>query len=166
MISATVNEPVPLQVYASDGRQDLFGVIYVYDPQGNRVATLTANHLVDGIYSATWTPDTEGYYTYSADLFFDPAYLTNAGYERKADLIEVTATKTHILRLLGLSHENSVIDQQTYGAEGQLTGARIRVYASRANAVVAGTQGLRFSYTVQAVYEGAELVSYKILRDL
>lgn len=165
MIQATVNEPIPLQVFATDGRTDLYGKIYVYDSAGTLLHTFNASHVVAGIYGVLWTPTSEGYFTIMADLFYDPNGLVSAGYERRVELLEVSATKTNIMRLLGLAYENSIIDQQAYNPQGQLVSARIRVYDSKATAALAGVAGLRFVYSVQADYNGPDLSSYKILRE-
>jgi len=165
LLSATVMEPVPLQVLAADGRQDLFARIRIYDPAGTVVQTLSGTHLVDGLYSVLWTPSIEGFFTYVAELFFDAGYTVLAGYERQGELVDVNSSKTNILRLLGLAHENSVVDQQVYNSEGDLVSARIRSYDSKASAQLAGVSGLRFTWSVLATYFEGSVSSYKILKE-
>lgn len=68
-------------------------------------------------------------------------------------------------RLLGLVHDNVVIDQQAYGGpNGELTGARLRAYDSAANAQAAGAGGLLYTYTVFADYTGGNLSLYRVTR--
>lgn len=165
MLSATVTEPIPLQVLAADGRQDLFARIRVYDSAGNLATSLSGTHLADGLYSATWTPSTEGFFSYIADLFFDGAFLVSAGYEKQGELIDVNSNKTNVLRLLGLAHENSVVDQQVYNSDGGLVSARIRSYDNKANAQLAALTGLRFTWSVYATYFEGNVSSYKILKE-
>lgn len=165
MLHATLGEPIPLQVAASDGRSDLFGRIRVIDSLGAVVATLSTTHVVDGLYGVSWTPSVEGYFSYLADLYFDAGFTIPASYERLAETIEVDSQKTNILRVLGLMHQNAVLDNQSYTPQGQLLSARIRVYDTKANAQLASAGGLRFVYTVQATYNATELTSYKILLE-
>lgn len=165
MISATLNEPAPLQVLAADGRQDLYARAKIYDTAGTWIASVPLPHLQDGLYGATWIPVIEGFFTAVYQLFFDADYLADAGYSRQGETIEVTETKTNILRLLGLVHENSIVDQQMWDSQGNLTSARVRSYDTKANAIAAGITGLRFIYSVNAQYSGGLLNKYEILRD-
>lgn len=165
MIQATLNEAVLLQMLATDGRTDLYGRVRVYDMTGVLVADLVLSHMAEGLYSVSWTPDREGWFSAIAELFFDPAYTIEAGYEKSGEQIEVTQTKTNILRILGLVHENSVVDQQVYDGDENLLSARIRSYDTRANALAGGNVGLRFKYQVQAEYTGGKLNKYQIVRD-
>lgn len=166
MILATLNEPIPLHLLAADGRTDLYGQARIYDSLGALVNTTNLTHLTEGLYGATWTPTAEGYYSFLAELYFDVGRTVSAGYEKQGETIDVSEFRTNVLRLLGLVHENAVVDQQVYNIDGNITSARIRVYDSKANATLAGLVGVRFSYTVQAAYSGSDLTSYKILRDV
>jgi len=72
-------------------------------------------------------------------------------------------------RVMGLLHENSMVDKQGYDTNGQLTSARIRVFDSAANLPAAPegseTTGLLFEYTVTAGYAGLGVLNeYKIER--
>lgn len=164
MLQANVQEPVPLQVFAADKRTDLHARVYLYR-DGALVNTFTAPHLIDGIYGTTWTPSMEGYFTYSAEFFFDEDFTVPAGYFVEPQLVQVTSTKSLLLRLLGLAHENSVVDQQVFNDDGLLVSARIRAYDSKADAQLAGTGGLRFSWSVHATYSEGKISSYKILQE-
>lgn len=82
------------------------------------------------------------------------------------DNATVAAIKAATDRLLGLVHDNAVMDQQVYDGDGRLTGARLRCYNSKANADAAGATGLLFTYLITATYGGGgELTSYKVTRD-
>jgi hypothetical protein len=165
VIAATLNEALPLQMLLTDGRTDLFGRVRLYNAAGALVNTLNLAHVAEGLYQISWTPTQEGWFTAVFEMFFDSGRTLEAGYEKQGEQIEVSTTKTSILRILGLVHENSVIDQQVYDPEGHLTAARIRTYDSKANAQAAGLTGLRFQYTVQAEFTGGVLTKYQILRD-
>lgn len=72
-------------------------------------------------------------------------------------------------RLMGLLHENSMVDNQTYDSNGQLLTARLRVFDSAANLPAAPggneTTGLLFEYNVTAGYAGLGVLNeYKIAR--
>lgn len=165
MLLATVNEPIPLQLLAADGRTDLYGQVRLYDDVGGLITTIDLPHLADGLYGSVWTPTIEGVYSSVGELYFDAGRTISAGYEKQGENIDVNSVRANILRLLGLVHENSVVDLQVYNVDGNLTSARIRVYDSKSNAILAGLVGVQYTYTVLATYSGQQLNSYKILRD-
>lgn len=76
-------------------------------------------------------------------------------------------------RILGMIHENTVIDNQGWGESGHgspgpndLTTARIRTYDSKANALTATTTGLLDTYSVRGEYsEPGRLSLYRVVRD-
>lgn len=166
MIRATLNEPVPLQILTPDERADLYARARLFTPDGALVEEFNLPHMITGLYATTWTPNEEGYYSVVYDLFTDEAYTTPADYDREGELIEVTSEKVYLLRLLGLAHENSVLDQHVYNANGRLVSARLRNYDTKANAQAAGETGLRFTWTVTATYNAAhQLTSYRIVSE-
>ena len=86
---------------------------------------------------------------------------------------------THVLgvaapdlnRTLGLLHDNSVVDNQVYGAFG-ITSARVRVFAS-AGAAGAATKGAAddadgevYRYVIAATYDVNGLDDYRLVREL
>jgi hypothetical protein len=166
VLAATLNEALPLQMLLTDGRTDLYGQVRLYNASGSLVSTLNLAHVTEGLYQVSWTPSTEGWFTAVFEMYFDAGRTVDAGYEKQGEQIEVSTTKTNILRVLGLTHENSVVDQQVYDMNGRLTSARIRSYDSKANAQAATLVGLRFQYTVQAEFTGGALSKYQILRDI
>jgi hypothetical protein len=152
MLRATLSESVPLQIFVPDGRTDLYARVRVVNAIGGIIATLFPAHLTNGLYSADWTPSIEGYFSAIYELFLDAGLTMVAEYERDAEMIEVSSDKTNLLRLLGLAHENAVLDQQVYGSNGRLQSARLRAYDSAANAQAAGASGLRFTWQISATY--------------
>ena len=154
-LRATLNEAVPLQALANDGNTSLFVKATILDPTLIVAATLYPVHVVKGLYSVNWIPVVEGYYSAIYEFFTDAAYTIPAtNYPQDGETIEVTAEKTNILRILGLRHENAVLDNQVYDANRRLLSARLRAYNSQANATLAGLSGLLFQWTVIASYDG------------
>lgn len=163
---ANLSEPVPLRVLAADGRTDLFPQVRIYNSSGLQVATFDAVHIAEGLYGSSWTPGLEGFFTLVAQFYFDNLHTVDAGYEKTAEDMEVSSLKTNILRILGLHHENAVIDSQAYDVNGHLSTARVRTYDSKANAQAAGVAGLLANYTVTAAYDlQGRLINYTMVRD-
>lgn len=166
MLVATLDQPIPLSILATDGRTNLFARVRIYESDGVLVDTLEADHVAEGLYSVSWTPDLEGFYSVVCTLYSDSGHTTEAGYDKTGETVEVGSWKLSIGRLLGLHHENSVIDQQAYDSVGRLLSARFRHYDSKANALVAGSGGLTDSYSATAVYNSqGNLTSYTMVRD-
>lgn len=171
MLLATVNEPITLSMLASDARADLFGQVRVYNSVGTLVATLSLTHMAEGIYTAQYTPTVEGFFNLGFQLYFDAGHTADAGYERQGEILDVNSFRTNILKNLGLDHENTVVDQQTYDVDGNLQTARIRAYDSAINATNAAavspssyTTGLKFTWQVNAEYSLGLLSKYFIVR--
>lgn len=171
MLLATVNESVILSMLASDGRTDLFGQARVYDGSGGLVVTITLPHVAEGVYQVLYTPTIEGYYSLVYQLYFDSGHTIDAGYEHQGETLDVNSFRTNILRILGLVHENAVVDQQAYDIDGNLLQARIRAYDSATNATNAAsvspspyTTGLQFTWQVEATFTGGALSKYVITR--
>jgi hypothetical protein len=151
---ATLNEAVPLQALADDGRTDLFVRATILDPALALVTTLFPTHSTKGLYSVNWVPALEGFFSVIFEFFEDALFAVPAvDYANRGESIEVTSEKTNIARLLGLQHENSVLDNQTYNAAKRLLTARLRTYNSAANAVLAGATGLLFEWSITAAYD-------------
>jgi len=163
MLRATLNEPVPLQIFVPDGRTDLYARVRVIDTLGSIITTLYPLHQTGGLYSVTWTSTLEGYYSAVYELFEDAGLTIPADYDRDAEVLEVSSDKTNIIRLLGLHHENALLDQEIH-VGGRLTSARLRMYNSAANLAAAaatsplgGTTGLLFTWQIAAAYDGMNL---------
>lgn len=154
MIRATLNQPVPLQFLSPDGATNLFAQAKLYDLTGTLTTTVAPLHVAGGLYSVNWTPGVEGYFTAVYQFFTDSGFTAPASYDKGGELIEVSSDKTNIARLLGLVHENTVLDQQTYNDSNRLVSARLRAYDTKVNAVAAGSTGLLFSWSILAAYDG------------
>lgn len=75
-----------------------------------------------------------------------------------------------LARLLGLSHENSVMDVTSFTL-GKLAAARVRLYDSKANADAASAAspgayntGKVAEYAINAVYSGFDLLKYTVTK--
>lgn len=165
MLVASINEAIPLRLLAADGTTTLYGQLHVYNASGLLVANLVAVHMAEGLYTVNWTPTIEGHYTVLGQFFIDAGLTQDAGYERVTEEVDVSSMKANVLRILGLLHENSVVDSQSYDGQGNLVAARIRSYDSKPNALSAGGTGLLASYTVAATYSVNQLVDYRVVRD-
>jgi ribosomal protein S24E len=166
MLVAHQNEPVPLRLLAADGRASLFARLNVYDTAGSLVATLAAAHLDEGLYTATWTPASEGMFTVVGRFFLDAMFTIDAEYERVAETVEVSTIKSKLSKILGLVHDNVVIDQHGYDGNGNLTTARLRTYDSSANAAAAGVTGHLKTYRMLASYTGTQQNSFTMAEEV
>ena len=153
MLRATLNEALPLQVLVPDGDSGLYVRVRIFDPTGALLTTRSLPNIAEGLYSVNWIPVQEGYVTAVYDIFLDSGYTIMADYDRDGETIEVSSDKTNVMRLLGLAHENAVLDQETYGSNGRLVSARLRAYDTKVHADAAGLEGLRFVWAVSASYD-------------
>jgi hypothetical protein len=166
MLRATLNEAIPLQVQVTDGNTVLYARALVYEPSGGLEETFNLTHLVQGLYGTEHTFTAEGFYTVVYLLYSDSGYTSLAtDYDIQAELVEVNSDKTNIIKLLGLNHDNTVVDQQTYDLQGNLLSCRIRYYDSKANAEAAGTAGLLHTWTSTGTYTNERLDLYKVVRE-
>ena len=74
-------------------------------------------------------------------------------------------------RVLGLLHDNAILDKQVYDAEGQLIAARLRVFTDEALVPLVPdgneTAGLLHEYTIDADWNGFGIATlYRLLRVL
>jgi hypothetical protein len=173
MLLATVSKSVLLSVIAADGRTDLYCRAQIIDSSGSPVTTIALPHQTLGMYGVNYTPSLEGYFNIIYQFYFDSGFTIPAGYESAAETLDVSSFRTDVLRVLGLAHENSVIDMQVYDGDENLTSARVRCYDSAVNASAASAisptvylTGLRFEYQVTASYSGSLLNKYNINRIL
>lgn len=173
MLLATVNEAIVLSMLAADGRTDLYGQVRVYNSAGSLVNTLNMTHTAEGLYSVSHTPTTEGVFSLVYELYFDAGRTVSAGYGKEGEALDVNSFRTNILRTLGLLHQNSVVDNQLYDTDQNLTYARIRCYDTTANASAAAAispapynTGKLFEYEVSASYSGGLLSKYVINKIL
>jgi len=171
MLLATVNEAVTLSVLASDGRTDLYAQARIYNSSNILISTIDLAHAAEGLYQIQHTPTTEGYFSVVYQLYSDIGRTIDAGYEHQGEALDVNSFRTNILKVLGLVHENTVVDMQVYDVDGNLLSARVRAYDSAANASAAASispasyvTGLRFTWNVGAEYSLGLLSKYFITR--
>lgn len=165
MLRATLGEAVPIQVQVSTGQADLFGRAKMYDITGTLVSTFTLPHIAGGLYGTTHTFTTGGHYTVVYQLFTDVGFTSPSVFDVEAEAIEANSDKTNILRILGLTHDNVKIDNQTYDGENNLLTSRIRHYDTEANANTGGTAGLLNTWQVTATYTAGLLSDYRVTRS-
>lgn len=98
---------------------------------------------------------------------------TPAGASVSADIAAVKAKTDFIptdfddmvARMLGLMHENSVLDNTSFDSLNNMTAGRIRIYDSKANAQAAGATGLLATYSITATYVGGNLATYTVVKE-
>jgi hypothetical protein len=172
-MQVNVSEPCLLSLLASDGNPNLYGRAHIYNSVGTLTYSVDLSHVGEGLYCGTHTFSLEGYYSAVYQFFLDAPRTVEADYEHQGETLDVNSLKGNLLRLLGLAHENSVVDLQVYDVEGNLKGARVRCYDNPTNAATAialsplpSPAGLRFTYDVSATYQAGALARYSILRTL
>ena len=166
MLLAQPNVAIRLLTVTSDGNSSLFCRATVYDSSGVSLGNVSLPSAGSGMYAAQYTFTASGQYSVLYKMYTDAGFTTPAQYDQAADQVDVSDFKSGINRILGLLHENTVVDLQTYDGNGQLLTSRIRSYDSKANANLAGAAGLLYSWTMTAVYTGANLTNFSIVRDL
>lgn len=165
MIRATLGEEVPIQVQVSTGQINLFARAKVYDINGTLVNTMPLPHIVEGLYGDTYTFSSVSHYTIVYQLFTDAGFNNASDFDIQAEIIEVNSDKTNLVKLLGLTYDNSVLDSHVYDGDGLLLSVRVRNYDSKANALLGGAAGLVNTWNISATYVGGRLNTYKVLRD-
>lgn len=177
-IPAVINEPVPLAMILEDGNETLYPQATVYaSGQSTPTAIIDMQHTTKGIYEANWTPTNLGTYTAHFIIYTDVfRSVESIVYTREAEQIFVSQSNVdslaqEILRVLGLLKENAYIDNTEHDAANQMTYARIRIFDSKENALLATdggseTQGLIATYTMQTVYESlGRMGSYRMVKE-
>lgn len=166
MLLATTNKQIALHALAADAVTTYYGQARIYDKNGVLVTSLSMSHTVEGLYVVGYVPTVEGYFSVIYQMYTDVARTIPAALDKGIETLDVSDMRTNIQRILGLVHENSVVDMQTYNGTGQLLTARIRNYDSKTNADLAGASGLLFTWYLTAIYSGLNLVDFKITRDV
>ena len=71
-------------------------------------------------------------------------------------------------RILGLLHENAMVDNQTYDGLSQLLSGRLRVFDTAAHVPTAAggseTLGLKYEYEIEAEYDGLNKLTKYVLK--
>jgi len=68
---------------------------------------------------------------------------------------EEVDTYTAVIKQLGLSYDNTVMDSQVFDTNGNLTSARVRCYDNSTDAMAGGLTGLLYTFTIFATYDTA-----------
>jgi hypothetical protein len=165
MIRATLDEVIPLQIQLNDGQTALYGRAKVYDSSGALFVTLPLSHIDNGLYGTSYTFISPGHYTVVYQMFLDAGLTIPSEYDIEAETVEANSDKTNILRILGMTHDNTVIDQQTYNLQGNLLTSRIRQYETKAQAELAGASGLLNTWSMVATFSGDKLTKYVVVRE-
>lgn len=171
MLMVNPSELFILNALAADGRTDLFARAKIYNSSNSLVNTISLPHVTVGSYATTTSLATEGYYTVLYQFFLDAGFTQPADYGKTSEAIDVNSMKSNVMRILGLLHENSLIDMNSYDGNGNLLSARIRVYDGSVNLAAASAispaayvTGQLYEYTVSATYAGDLLTKYSITR--
>lgn len=121
-----------------------------------------------GEYLVEFTPNTNA--TWIVEIFVVPtqeAFKITAVAGGAADLTTILAQNN---RILGLLHNNALLDNQTYDSEGQLLTARLRIFDNASNVPNAPggseTTGLLFEYEIEATYAGANQATKYTMRQV
>jgi hypothetical protein len=127
----------------------------------------TGVYYFDYVFTTVASPEILYEVDGGAGLPSDVRYVNGTISPREFAYLETNDT---ILRCLGLLHENSVMDSTTF-TSSRMTGARVRIYDSQANAAAASAvapsvydTGKLAQYLIAATYSGADLQKYTVTR--
>ena len=112
-----------------------------------------------GEYKVSFTPSESGFYSVQALIDFSKE-IWEGEYTAGVDLS----------RILGLLHYNGIVDMQTYDVNGQLTGARLRVFEDETKVPSAPggteTDGLVQEYVIEAQFGGVGVLQKYSLKKV
>lgn len=106
-----------------------------------------------------------------AATLFGKLYETRDQIKAKTDLIpgdfsvRMDELKNNVVRLLGLSKENSVLDQTVFDPKNNLTSGRLRIFASKADAVNGVNPVAVYTITATYVAGTTNIQTYSMVRD-
>lgn len=179
-IPIPVGEPIVLSLLLEGGETDQYPQATFFNTSG--VSTVyDLSHVTMGRYEYEVPASGVsilGTYRAIYRVYTDAAHtLPNTNYYQAEDVFDVTDTDLSnlvdmITRVLGLTHENSYLDNATYDECNQLLACRLRCFDSKAhaNAATAGgteTDGLVAMYYINSQYtDPGRLRSYKMTREL
>lgn len=177
-IPATVGQTVVFSLVLENGASNFYPQAEVYaSGSGTPTATIDLTHIAKGRYEGTWLPSTVGSYTAQFFIYVDAGHtIESIIFTREAEQVFVTASSlddlaVRLLRVLGLVHENTYIDNTVYDSNNQLEAARVRIFDSKANAQAATyggseTTGLLATYTIDSNYQAlGQMRDYRMVRD-
>lgn len=109
---------------------------------------------VSGEYLVEFTPNLEG--TWIVEVVVNPIQEAFKITAVAGGAVDLSTILTQNDRILGLLHNNSILDNQTYDSQGQLLTARLRIFDDAVNVPVtpggSETTGLLFEYSIEADY--------------
>lgn len=118
------------------------------------------DHLTNKDASNGYNPATD-----SLEALADALSTLNTG--TATSLAQIQAD---LQRVLGLLHKNSMLDNQIYDGQGQLTSARLRVFDTASNVPASPegseTAGLLHEYNIDAEYAGLNVVTKFTLKQV
>lgn len=106
-----------------------------------------------------------------ASTLFGKLYEARDQIKAKTDLIpgdfsvRMDELKNNVVRLLGLSKENSVLDQTVFDPKNNLTSGRLRIFASKADAVNGVNPVAVYTITATYVAGTTNIQTYQMVRD-
>lgn len=173
MMQASVNDIVIDQFSAFDDdgvvkRSGLapsgFTVVVWKDAVVQTGTTITITEIgTSGEYKLSYAPTSVGFWKVEVRINVSDEILVHFCQ------VGIGAGASGMSRVLGLLHENAMIDQQQYDAQGQLVSARVRVFDSKANVPnnPEGSEatGLLYTYIIESRWGGLNRnTMYKLTR--
>jgi len=162
-----------LSALTADGEEGLYPQVKIYDSSNVVVSTVDLVSVEGGLYTAQFTPNTAGIFVGVVTHYADAAHTVLAGYTKDLVTIDVNSIKTNILRILGLLHQNAVVDNTTYDVDGNMLSGRVRCYDTKVNAQAAEAvspaaynTGKTFEYQVTAEYNSSKMTKYTMVQVL
>lgn len=175
-VPASIGEPVTLLLVLEDGNTGMFPQAEIYDTGAVvPLDVIDLDHKAKGRYEATWTPSAVGSYSSLFITYADAGHIVESlVYTREGEQIFVTQSHiddiaAKLIRVLGLVHENAFIDNTTYDSNCMLLTARLRIFATKAEAQAAtdgGSEPALETYTIDADYEGpGRMRQYRMVKE-
>ncbi len=174
----TVGNNIELSLLLEGGEEDLYPQATMYTPSGTSY-TYSLTHFDLGRYVGT-APSSDvvdaGLYRVVYIVYSDAAHTTlSDDYWRSEDSYlvsnnDIDAVATLISRILGLVHENIIMDNTSYDNCNQLVSARLRAYNSASNVPISPggseTSGLVASYHITSSYSNTpgRMRSYRVTK--
>lgn len=137
-----INQPVEEHFTVSDKHGNLISgidttadlTVYVYNPNASEVESIVGNGFVelgDGNYKYLFDPDLVGtWYVVITHPVYFPWGKTGDVQVYDTD---ISGIYEDVRKTLGLVHHNIQIDEPVYDANGNMTSARVRIYADAAS---------------------------------
>jgi hypothetical protein len=138
-------------------------VVTVWRDSNIVVVPVTIGEIASsGDYKVTFVPPVNGLYRVEVFINLNKE-IWFCKYQAVTELTNTQAQKIDqivldLARVLGLLHQNAIVDRHDYDVNGQLSFARLRIFDSLANLPTvpdgSETTGLLFEYEFNATYSG------------